>query len=371
MIFILLKFIKKEPVLVVASLVAIISMIWVKPSKEYLSYIDFPVIVLLFCLMFVVCGLVKQNLFNIISSRILSATSDIRKISIILVNVTFISAMFITNDVALITLVPLTTGLLRRNENKNSLIYLVVMETIAANLGSMMTPFGNPQNLYLYSYYKMSAGEFMLTVLPLGISGLVLINIATLLLMKKGEITFDISTEGTIQNKFNFIVYIILFIICILSVFKVVDTYICFAVVIISGLIVDYKIFAKVDYYLLFTFCAFFVFVGNLGNIDVVKNVLVDVLDGKEFIVGVLSSQVISNVPAAIMLSGFTDSAKSLLCGVNVGGLGTLVASLASLISYKQYAISDKADVKRYLIIFTVINIIFLVILSGAYIVVF
>lgn len=362
----MLKFIKKEPVLCVATLAAIISAFFVRPGKEYLEYIDFPVIALLFCLMFVVSGMIKANLFNVMSSKMLKTASDSRKIAVVLINVTYFSAMFITNDVALITLVPFTTGIFSGRHNKN-LIPVVVLETVAANLGSMLMPFGNPQNLYLYSYYEMSAGKFILTVLPLGIISLILINTATLLMVKKENLSSVEAKDEVINDKLRFSVYVVLFIICILSVFKLVNTYICLIVVIVAGLITDVKIFKKVDYNLLLTFCAFFIFVGNLGRIETIEIMVADMLRNREFIIGILASQVISNVPAAIMLSGFTDNAQALLLGVNVGGLGTLVASLASLISYKQYSLAEKSDMKKYLIVFTAVNIIFLIILCPAY----
>lgn len=365
----MLKFIKKEPVLCVATLAALVSMFFVKPGKQYLGYIDLPVIILLFCLMFVVSGMMKANLFNVISSKMLKATSDSRKIAIILVNITYLSAMFITNDVALITLVPLTVGIFKGKDSKN-LILLVALETVAANLGSMIMPFGNPQNLYLYSYYEMNALKFITTVLPLGVVSLVLINITVIILIKKEELLSQ-TTDEKIKDKSKFIVYIILFVICVLTVFKIINTYVCLVVVVIIGLIADRKIFLKVDYNLLLTFCAFFVFVGNLGNIAVVKDFVAKMLENREFIVGVLASQIISNVPAAIMLSGFTESAQALLLGVNIGGLGTLVASLASLISYKQYSLAEGADMKKYLFVFTVINVAFLALICPLYFVLY
>lgn len=360
----MLSFIKKEPVLSAATAAALVSAFFVKPSAEYLDYIDFSVIILLFCLMAVVAGLMKTKLFDCISAGILRSSDCCRTVGILLVNITFLSAMLITNDVALITLVPFTAGIFGK---KKSLVPLVVMETAAANLGSMIMPFGNPQNLYLYTSYNMSIGDFSETILPYGVLSLALINIFTFFLIKKDRIKFDSSKKVHIENKRNFVLYLILFIICILTVLRVVNIYICLAAVVLCFAVTDRKIFAEVDWLLLLTFCSFFVFVGNLGNIDAVRNTLSAMVNGHEFIAAVLSSQIISNVPAAIMLSGFTDNARELLIGVNLGGLGTLVASLASVISYKQYMKTENAEAGRYMTVFSVVNISLLVIISTVY----
>lgn len=359
-------FIKKEPVLTIASLAAIISCFFFRPGKEYLSYIDQSVIILLFCLMLVVAGLLKANLFGVISSRILKASDNSRTITLMLVNITFVSAMLITNDVALITMVPLTAGLMSEN-NRSQLIPAVVMETIAANLGSMMTPFGNPQNLYLYRYYNMDAGHFMKVILPYGIVGLLLINAFTFVFIKNKKIEQVKTDQAVIEDKRILAVYAVMFIVCVLTVLKVINVYICFGIVLCACLLTGWKLLKKVDYFLLLTFCAFFIFVGNMSNIEPVRNAVSGLVQGREFICGVAASQIISNVPAAIMLSGFTGCADALLLGTDIGGLGTLVASLASLISYKQYAASKGADMKKYLAVFTVVNIIFLAALCGMY----
>ncbi|MDO5149865.1 MAG: SLC13 family permease [Oscillospiraceae bacterium] len=360
----MLTFIKKEPVLSAAGAAAVISAFFVRPSVAYLEYIDYSVLILLFCLMSVVAGLMKTKLFDCISARILRSSDKCRTVGILLVNITFLSAMLITNDVALITLVPFTAGIFGK---KKSLIPLVVMETAAANLGSMIMPFGNPQNLYLYSRYNMSIGDFSGTILPYGILSLALVNVFTFFLVKDERIGFDSSKKVHIENKRNFVIYIILFIVCILTVLRVVNIYICLAAVVLCFTVTDRKIFAEVDWLLLLTFCAFFVFVGNLGNIDAVRKTLSAAVNGHEFVAAVLSSQVISNVPAAIMLSGFTDNARELLIGVNLGGLGTLVASLASVISYKQYMKTENAEAGKYMLVFSSVNFSLLVIISAVY----
>ncbi|MFZ2539387.1 MAG: SLC13 family permease [Oscillospiraceae bacterium] len=359
------KFIQHEIVLIVACLVASVSAFFVKPSENYISYIDFSVLAILFCLMLVVAGLIKSNLFDVISSKILKTTCNVKTVSIFLVNITFFCAMLVTNDVALITFVPLTIGLLG-SKHQNQLIYVIVMETIAANLGSMITPIGNPQNLYLYSYYNMNILTFFKIILPIGILSYLLITL-TMLFRKSEQMSFNQDTIPNIENKFNFILYIILFALCVLTVLRVVDYRVCLAITTITIYILDKKLFKKVDISLLITFVAFFIFVGNLSNINIVKDMILKFINGKELISSIALSQVISNVPTAIMLSGFTQNVKELLVGVNIGGLGTIVASLASLISYKLYAKSECANTKRYLIVFTVLNFGFLVFLTLGY----
>ncbi len=358
----MLSFVKKEPVLTAAAVAAAVSAFFVRPSSAYLGYIDWSVLMLLFCLMTVVAGLMKTRLFDVISAGILKSSDSSRTVAMMLVNITFFSAMFITNDVALITLVPFTVGLYRGESRKN-LIPLVVAETAAANLGSMVMPFGNPQNLYLYSYYDMSIGDFSAAVLPYGLVSLALVNILTFFITDRTRLTASENGEVKIENKKHFVIYSVLFLLCILAVLRAVSVYICFGAVVLVCLFADRKLFAGVDWLLLLTFCAFFIFVGNLGEIESIRSALSSVVEGHEFAAGVLSSQVISNVPAALMLSGFTGNSRDLLLGVDIGGLGTLVASLASVISLKQYSKSENADIRKYMIVFTAVNIILLVIL--------
>ena len=363
----MLSFFKKEPVLSIASLAALISCFFVFPSKAYIGYLDFHVLILLFCLMIVVAGLMKTRLFDMISAKILSSSDNSRTIALLLTNITFLSAMLITNDVALITMVPFSAGIFKKCR-KDMLIKLVVLETVAANLGSMITPFGNPQNLYLYSHFNMKMSDFASATLPFGLLSLLMINISVFLLIKKEKIVCEETDEVKIEGKRDLCIFGILFILCVLTVFKVVNALICIAVVFLVCLIIDRKLFFKVDYFLLLTFCAFFIFVGNMKNIETISAFISEFTQGREFMAGVLSSQIISNVPAAMMLSGFTDNAADLMMGTDIGGLGTLVASLASLISYKQYSKTENADMKKYLFTFTIVNVIFLVILAGIYI---
>lgn len=349
------QFLIKEIVLIIASIVAITSMFFVPPSQSYLEYIDFPVLSLLFCLMLVVAGFIKEGVFDVISAKLLNTTNDIKWISIALVLITFFSAMLVTNDVALITFVPLTIGLLEKKYPKQ-LAYIVVMETIAANLGSMMTPIGNPQNLYLYEHFKLQLGEFLSIVAPVGALSLLLI-ILPMLFRKSEIVSLGVKKSAQIHNQNHLFRYTILFLLALGTVLHFVNFGICLLSTIYVVWITDRKLFKNVDYSLLLTFVAFFLFVGNIGNMEQVRSFMEQFIRGKTFLSSVILSQIISNVPAAIMLSGFTNEVKELVLGVNIGGLGTLVASLASLISYKLYAKSENANVKKYILLFTGLNL--------------
>ncbi len=353
-----LEFIRNEIVLVVALSVAVVTMFFVPPSADYIGYINFSVISLLFCLMLVVAGIMETNLFGVVSERMLFVTKSERAVTLVLVSVTFFSSMLITNDVALITFVPLTISIFG-NKRKDRLILTVVLETIAANLGSMATPVGNPQNLYIYDYFSLSIGEFFKILLPAVVLGAVMLFIACFI-GKNNAMRGDDNIDNKIKDKKKLVLYIVLFVVCMMTVLRILDYRITLGIVIVGALIFDRKIFVKVDYFLLLTFVAFFIFVGNLRAIPQINIAIGDLINKREFIFSVITSQVISNVPAAAMLSGFTDNASALLMGVDVGGLGTPVASLASLISLKLYSKSKNSDMKKYILTFTVMNIIFL-----------
>ena len=269
------------------------------------------------------------------------------------------SAMLVTNDVALITFVPLTTALLAARPG--ALILTVSLETVAANLGSMATPIGNPQNLYLYAHDEMPIGQFFAAILPLTLVSLVLVVIAAFI-VKPEAVSLPAQQTGKMETRALWL-HAAQFVICLLSVLNVLPKWACFAAVLVSTFAYDRALLKQVDYALLATFVCFFVFVGNLGRIPAVSETLGGMLAGNELEMGILCSQVISNVPAALMLSGFTQDACALMRGVDLGGLGTLVASLASLISFKLYMKAPGAKAGRYLGIFTVMNIAFLAVL--------
>ena len=359
-----IDFFKNNAVLTISLAAAVISAFFVPPSMDYFGYIDFSVIILLFCLMAAVAGLRSLGVFDALSKALLSKTSSARMIAFILMNLCFFISMLVTNDVALITFVPLTMGLYSASGMGTQLIVTIVIETAAANLGSMMTPIGNPQNLFLYRHYGMDIGSFMGDVLPLGALGYILLCFS-ILLVKKGRLP-EMKESTPLRIGWRFPVYAAVFVICVLSVADIINAYICLAVTIIAVIAADHKLLARVDYPLLATFVCFFIFVGNLSNIESVRSFVAELLSGRELTVSALLSQVISNVPAAAMLAGFTENAGALLRGVNIGGLGTPVASLASLISFRFYCADKNAQKGRYMIIFLAVNLVMLAIMLAA-----
>ncbi|MBP3330294.1 MAG: citrate transporter [Clostridia bacterium] len=351
------SFIKNEIVLVLSFILAVISCFLVVPNKGYIDYIDFKTLVLLFSLMAVTAGLNKIGVFKLLAEKLLKFVKSFSSLSIVLCLLCFFSSMLITNDVALITFVPFTLLILNLTEKKDKAIILITLETVAANLGSMATPIGNPQNLYLFSKYEMSMPDFFSAILPYAGLSLALIVVSALF---TGKEKIEIANEKT---EFNFdiriIIYSVLFVVALLSVFRVVHFLVLLGVTLVSVLIFDRKVLRNIDYSLLLTFVFLFIFIGNLGNIPAVNSFLKNIVADKEIAVGIISSQVFSNVPAAILLSNFTNNVKDLLVGVNLGGLGTLIASMASLISFKLVA-KEGINVKKYIMVFTLVNIAFL-----------
>ena len=362
------NFIKNDIVLILSFIMAVISAIFVTPNKGYFEYIDFRTLGLLFCLMAVMAGLNSMGIFKFIAEKMLSKVKSISGLSLILGLLCFFSSMIITNDVALITFVPFTITALKLSGKTDKLIWIVTIETVAANLGSMLTPIGNPQNLYLFSAFNMSMSDFLVTILPYTLLSLVLV-IVSCIISGKSEINSNSTENKNIFSKLHICVYIALFMLSLITVFRVFPYIITVIATIIILLIFDRKTILKIDYSLLFTFVFLFIFIGNLGEIKPISDFLKSVVNGNEVIVGVISSQVFSNVPAALLLSKFTENARDLLIGVNLGGLGTLIASMASLISFKFIA-KEKVSTGKYILTFTVMNIVFLVLNLGLWLII-
>lgn len=359
----IIDFCKKEVVLVVATLLAIISAFIVPPSAEYIDYIDWRVLGILLSLMTVMAGLQKNGLFDALGEALLRKTKKVWQLAFVLVALCFFLSMFITNDVALITFVPFAVLTLEKSNLERLLIPIVVLQTIAANLGSMLTPIGNPQNLYLYNLSGMSMGEFLMVMLPYTVLSFVLLVISMLLLKGKSEQVVALTSPKENLDIKKISIYLGLFVLAFLVVLKVLPYEAVLAIILIVVFVMERKVLKQVDYCLLLTFISFFIFTGNIGNIPVIKDTLQQLVEGREVLIGVLSSQVISNVPAALLLSGFTTDYKALLIGVNLGGLGTLIASMASLISYKILANKYNEKKGKYFLWFTIVNVIFLAIL--------
>lgn len=351
-------FLKNEIVLVLSLVLAVGSALIVPPDGAYIGYIDFRTLALLFCLMAVMAGLNRLGVFSRLANALLGRVQTLRGLSLTLTLLCFFSAMMVTNDVALITFVPFSVVALRYAGRPDKLIGLITLETVAANLGSMLTPVGNPQNLYLFSAFHMAAGEFFRAVLPYGLLSLML-TAAAVLFLGKAPLHACASSEDEPLDRVRCWVYLGLFLLSLLTVFRLIPWGATLAVTVAAVVIVDRRCLYRVDYSLLLTFVFLFVFIGNLGRIGPVNAFLQQAVTGREVLAGVLASQVFSNVPAAILLSGFTENAADLLVGVNLGGLGTLIASMASLISFK-YVVKGNVSAGRYLLVFTAVNILFL-----------
>lgn len=357
------KFCKSQPVLLIVLIAAALTILFIPPDKEYFKYCNRTVLIQLFCLMAAVSGFRSVGIFEKATALLLNKAGNLRRLGVIFTLICFFSSMFFTNDVALLTFVPLTIIVYNSINDEKSKILTIVLETAAANLGSMLTPFGNPQNLFIYDEYHLSICDFLKTMFPSGMFSLGMLLLLNLLIPKKMCTAF--TEENTLINKKKLTAYLILFIICLLTVFRVIPDIWCFGITIIAMLVLDIRLFAKIDYGLIGTFVCFFIFVGNIARIDAVSIFFSRILNEREIIVSVVLSQVISNVPAAVMLSGFTDNGTQLLLGVNLGGLGTVIASLASLISFQFYRKSEKAQSGCYMIIFTAVNFGLLTILMG------
>lgn len=362
----IVSFFKSQTVLSIAIVLACITMIIVPPNRDYIGYIDYGTLILLFSLMGAVAGLNKCGIFRLLSDFIIKKCKSIRMIVFLLVNICFITSMFITNDVALLTFVPVSVMIFEGigMKEKFPLIFTIVLETAAANLGSMLLPTGNPQNIYLCSYCDIIPSVLIDTLLPFGIFSYIILSLSVLVIPKY-EIK-NIINEYTKNNNFSVITVItcvIIFIVSLLTVSGVINEYICLAAAIVLLLISGKDLFTKIDYSLILTFVFFFIFVGNISTIDTVKNLISEIISGREILTAVLSSQIFSNVPAAILLSGFTDNAHALLIGTNIGGLGTPIASLASLIAFRLYMAGRNSSARTFMVIFLIYNILFLIIL--------
>lgn len=360
-------YIKKEPVLCIALLLAFVSMFWIHPDAGYVDYIDFRTLAILFCLMAVVTGMKEIGVFDWFSQKLLLHVKGMWQVILILVLLCFFLSMAITNDVALITFVPLTIivlGQLGEEKKRRWLLPVVVMQTVAANLGSMLTPIGNPQNLYLYGLADMGFAEFVRLMFPYSLAALflLLVWIALSVLGKRetAPITIHLPKPARVTDVRRLLMHLALFLVCLLAVAHVLHYAVPLALVLLLMLVTDRKVLKQVDYSLLGTFVGFFVFIGNMGRLEAFRSILTTVIEGREMLTAVVASQVMSNVPAALLLSGFTDRYDLLLVGVNLGGLGTLIASMASLISFKYIAQEDKGLQGRYLIRFTAANLVFL-----------
>ena len=356
------SFIQKETVLCIAALCALATVALVPPDREYLHYIDWRVLCLLLCLMAVVAGFKSLGAFDWLTYQLLRRIKSGRVLGVTLVLLPFFCSMLVTNDVALIVFVPFTLALLESLGCAGSMIPVIVLQTVAANLGSMATPVGNPQNLYLYAAYSLEAGEFFSVVLPLTLVSLAALTIAALPVLPRA-LPEQRLEEARILSARRMGIYAGLFVLCLLTVFRIVPYPVTTAVVVAALFLADKKLLKEIDFMLLLTFVCFFVVSENLGRVEAVREFLQSLLSKSTLLTAVGASQVISNVPAAVLLSAFTEQWRELLAGVNIGGLGTHIASLASLITMKLYLRWPGAKIGRFLLVFTAANVAGLVIL--------
>jgi len=362
MLPIILSLAKKQAVLVISLAAAVVTMFFVPPDASYIAYVDVRVLCLLFCLMAVVAGFQACGVFGLVTDKLLQKVTNGHLLGLLLVLLPFLISMLITNDVALLLFVPFTMGLLRQIGCTGKMIPVLVLQTVAANLGSMATPFGNPQNLFLYAHYELSVFDFFSTVLPLTCISFAFLGAASLFVLPGKLSLISGSAVSRLQTK-QFLGFGLLFLGSLCSVFRILDYRLMTVIVCITALLLNAKAVQSVDYALLFTFVCFFIVSGNLGRIDSIRSFLGALLEKNTLLTSVATSQIISNVPAAVLLSSFTEAWKPLLQGVNIGGLGTPIASLASIITIKLYLAEDENKPLQFLGCFTVVNLLGLLIL--------
>ena len=355
------NFVKKNVVMVIAMVAAMVTCFFVPPDEAYLGYFDVKTLTCLFCVLAVVCALKNINFFYILAKKLVQIFRNARICILALVYITFIGSMLIANDMALLTFLPLGTYIMATTGKGKYMAFTFVMQNIAANLGGMLTPFGNPQNLYLYTKFQIPTGEFMgIMAAPFSLA-IVLITLCCILFVKPEP--FELKSEKNTLPVGRSIVYLILFLLAIAIVFRGIPYGVGLVVIPAALLVMDRKALKMVDYPLLLTFVFFFVFAGNMARIDAVQVLFSGLMDKSTLLFSTLSCQFISNVPSAILLSQFTDNWRELLVGVNIGGAGTLIASLASLITFREYAKHNPHRVGGYILRFSAFNFAFLGIL--------
>lgn len=354
--------VKDNVVLIVAFFAAVITSFIVPPDSEYLGYFDFKTLACLFCVLAVVCALRNIRFFYTLAKAIVRKFRNAKIAILVLVYITFIGSMLIANDMALLTFLPLGHFILHTTGKEKYLSFAFIMQNIAANLGGMLTPFGNPQNLYLYSKFNIPDGEFVSIMLPPFIVAVMLITVCCLIFVKSEPL--EIQEKAANLPVGRVIIYLALFAVAISMVFRFMPYQIGLVVIPVALLFLDKEALRQVDYGLLFTFVFFFIFAGNMGRIAIVRDFFSYLLNINTLVFSAMSCQIISNVPSAILLSQFTDNYRELLLGVNIGGAGTLIASLASLITFKEYTKQDPKHTLSYILKFSAFNFAFLIILT-------
>ena len=356
------NFVKKNVVMLVALIAAEVTCFIVPPDRAYLDYFDVKTLTCLFCVLAVVCALKNINFFYMLAKRIVQVFRNARMSVLALVYITFIGSMLIANDMALLTFLPLGLLVLTSTGKGKYMAFTFIMQNIAANLGGMLTPFGNPQNLYLYTKFNIPNLEFMAIMAPPFLISVVLITVCCIIFVKPEPL--EVKDEPMTVPVGRTVVYLLLFALAIAIVFRGIPYGIGLIVIPLVLLLMDRKALKMVDYPLLLTFVFFFIFSGNMARIDAVRKLFSWLLEKSTLLFSVASCQVISNVPSAILLSQFTENYRELLLGVNIGGVGTLIASLASLITFREYTKQNKGKTSYYILLFSAFNFAFLIILA-------
>ncbi|MBR4896612.1 MAG: citrate transporter, partial [Clostridia bacterium] len=331
------SFLKKNTVMCIAALLAVMTVFLVPPDTRYAGYVDYKTLACLFCTLAVVAALKDIRFFYILAKNIVRLFRNTRACVLALVWITFLGSMLIANDMALLTFLPLSYYVLKDCGRQKTVAFSFVMQTVAANLGGMLTPFGNPQNLYLYTRFNIPTGAFTWTMLPSFCLSVLLITAACLVFVKPEPLT--VADEAIRFDKSRSVLYAILFLVSVLMVFRAIPYAAGLLIITVSLLVLDRHAVSSVDYPLLFTFVFFFIFAGNAARLDIVRDTLGTLLNKNVVLFSSLSCQFISNVPSAILLSNFTENWRELLVGVNVGSVGTLISSLASLITFREYTV--------------------------------
>ena len=358
----LAAFAKKNIVMLVALLAACITCFIIPPDEAYWDYFDVKTLTCLFCVLAVVCALKNINFFYMLARKIVRIFKNARLSILALVYITFIGSMLIANDMALLTFLPLGMFVLTTTGKNKYMAFTFIMQNIAANLGGMLTPFGNPQNLYLYTKFQIPTLEFMEIMAPPFVMAVALITLCCLIFVKPEPL--ELKDEPMVMPVARTVIYMALFALSIVIVFRAIPYWIGLIVIPLALLFLDRKALKMVDYPLLLTFVFFFIFSGNLARVDAVRNLFSMLLEKSTLLFSVASCQVISNVPSAILLSQFTENYRELLLGVNIGGVGTLIASLASLITFREYTKQNKGKTGYYVALFTAFNFAFLILLA-------
>ena len=355
-------FLKKNIVAVIALFAAVVTSIIVPPDKAYLDYFDYKTLTCLFCVLAVVCALKNIRFFYLLARKCVELFKNARMSVLALVYITFIGSMLIANDMALLTFLPLGFLVLTTTGKQKYMAFTFIMQNIAANLGGMLTPFGNPQNLYLYNFFRIPNLAFMGIMAPPFVLSILLITVCCIVFVKPEPL--ELTGESVSLPPVRTAIYLLLFAFSIFIVFRVIPFWWGLIVIPLFLLFMDRRALLQVDYPLLFTFVFFFIFSGNMARIGVVREFFSFLLDKNTLVFSALSCQMISNVPSAILLSQFTENYADLLVGVNIGGAGTLIASLASLITFREYIKHNPGKTKRYLLEFSAFNFGFLILLT-------